>query len=214
LRKTAVSIMVLLVLTLSQSALSGSEPERSIGLSLSAGSIHSVNGTLKENSETRDITSTGLGFGISLEKWISKYFKTGITAYLSWVDIDSSVYPGEKGTPAFSLKALIFKNTYHISDRTLRPFISAGAGLYQWTVCQDGPLGDPITFEGEDMQKTSIGLNGGGGLEYLIDRRFSLSLEANYSYILSRDSFHFGKHFSAQGMVGLQLGISYNILSK
>ncbi len=211
--KKVIIMLAIFMMICSRPALHASEPERSVGISISAGSMHSVNGTLKDNSEMRDITSAGPGLGIAVEKWIGSNFKTGITAYLSWVSMDEDVYPENEGAPAFSLMALIFRNSYHFTGRSLRPFISTGAGLYNWTISQDGPSGDPITFEGEDMQKISIGVTGGGGVEYRMNLRFSFTLEVNYSYILSRDTFHFGENFSAQGVAGLNLGISYFFLS-
>jgi len=182
---------------------------RTLGISLSAGLAKSINGTYDGSLEMKDALKTGYDYNIDIERWIGEHFRASMTFKLSWMNFKDTAEGVTGESPSFTVPALIFRNSYHFTSHRIRPFVSAGAGLYFWKFNTDKPLGAVLRFEGERQQKMSIGLNIGAGVEIALSRNFSLIIDPVYHFILSKDSFVFGEGFSEQGMVSLSMGVHY-----
>lgn len=185
------------------------ERDRTFGFGIHTASIHSINGTYTDGTAMRDAVGVGPGFGATVERWVGKHFRTGITASLAWMGFNEDMSYEDNDSPTFSIFALVFDSSYHFTNKRLRPFLSAGAGLYSWRITEDGQFGTPQRFEGEKLEKLSIGLKAGFGIEYNINDSLSLKFESAYNYILAKDSFLFGNEFTEQGILMFGIGVTY-----
>jgi len=179
------------------------------GVRLSGGLLKSAAGSIDMTNSSADVLDTGPGFSLSVSKRVSERFSTEITAGMGWMDLGDELHETSSN---FSLGTLVLSNSYSlIRTGRLDMLIIAGGGMYYWRICREEVFGEARQFEGEDLQKISIGLKAGVGAEFEVSQRMSLTAESAYNYILCRDTFHFGRGFTEQGIINFNLGIRYYI---
>ena len=175
------------------------------GVGLSGGILPPVSGSLDTGNSSGDVLDTGPNFALSLRKRVSERFSTEITADIGWMNYGRNIYDPSS---SFSIAALVLGNSYSIiRTGRLDTCIKAGAGMYFWRVCEGDAFGGARQFEGEEIQKISIGLKAGLGADIAITRRISITAESMYNYVLCKDTFHFGKGFTEQGLVNINIGL-------
>ncbi len=179
---------------------------------VSGGMLLPVSGSLDMENSSADLLDTGPELTLSVSKRVSSRFSTRISAAAGRMNFTREIYETSSN---FSVASLVLSNSYSI----LRPgkldiHIKAGAGMYYWRISEAEFFGEARQFEGEDLQKVSIGLQGGLGAELALSRRISITAESNYNYILCRDTFHFGRGFTEQGMININFGLKFYPLLK
>jgi len=209
LRKTVIVSALFLLFLFQFNPPCSAASSRTLGVGLSAGFLKSISGSYDGSLEMNEALETGYSYGIELERWIGDHFRASMVFGLSWMRFKETASGVEGEDPCFTVPALMFRNSYHFTTGRIRPFISAGAGLYFWKFNSSGPLGAVMRFEGERLQKMSIGLLGGVGLEVAVSDNISVIIEPVYHYILSKDRFIFGEGFSEQGMMSFSLALHY-----
>ncbi|MBD3180167.1 MAG: hypothetical protein GF417_11580 [Candidatus Latescibacteria bacterium] len=202
------SISVFLIFqAASYRTLNANENEPSWGLGISSGLLQSVSGSLDMDNSSADVLETGPSFGLTLSKRAGNRFRTEITAGMGWMQFGRDLYESSSN---FSMAALILSNSYSvIRTGRLELHLRAGAGMYYWRISAEEVFGGARQFEMEDLQKVSIGLQGGLGASLSLNRRVSLTAESNYNYILCKDTFHFGRGFTEQGIIDIRLGLRF-----
>lgn len=179
------------------------------GVRLSGGLLKSAAGSIDMTNSSADVLDTGPGLSLSVSKRVSERFSTEITAGMGWMDFGKKLYETSSN---FSLGTVVLSNSYSVVRvGRMDLLIRAGAGMYYWRICAEEIFGAARQFEGEDLQKISIGLQAGIGAEFAITRLISLTAESSYNYILCKDTFHFGRGFTEQGIINFNLGIRYYI---
>jgi hypothetical protein len=177
------------------------------GAGISSGVLSPVSGSLDMDNSSADVLETGPCFTLALSKRVGRRFRTEIAAGAGWMDFGRDLYESSSN---FSLATLILTNSYSILKAgRLEINIRAGAGMYYWRICAKEVFGGARQFEMEDLQKISIGLQGGLGAAIRLNRRISLDAQSNYNYILCRDTFHFGRGFTEQGIIDIRLGLRF-----
>lgn len=206
-RKIAALAAALLVLAPPASS-SGGALGRTFGVGIRAGTVRSMGGGWTAEKRMSEAVNAGPDVDVAFEKWIGDHFKNELDLKLAWMSFRDGSFPGAADDPSFTIPALVFSNSYFFGANRLRPFLSAGAGIYFWKINTGGPLRRVYRSEGERLEKMSYGLHGGAGAECMLSKRASLNLEARYHAILSQDRFIFGNEFTEQGVLTAAAGVS------
>jgi hypothetical protein len=208
------AVILILIISISPATSGALEPSaggscRAWGIGVSAGTVVPVSGSLDMEHSSKDILDPGPALALTLSKRASRRFLTEISIYTGSMEFGREIYSGSSN---FSLAALLLGNSFSVvRSGRLDLRIRAGAGLYYWRICAGEYFGGAREFEGEDLEKISIGLQGGLGAELIVTGRFSVTAHSGYNYILSRDTFHFGKGFTEQGIINLNVGLKYRL---
>ncbi|MGH7494018.1 MAG: outer membrane protein [bacterium] len=99
------------------------------------------------------------------------------------------------------------------ANARFRPYVGAGIGLYPFRLTDDGISGEVQKLQnGNKFEKTSFGLNGSAGVEFLATDHMSIIGGARYHYLFSKDDEKFGANsgFGNQGLLSYGLGLAYH----
>jgi outer membrane protein W len=188
-----------------------------MNLNIWGSGLSSVSGDFGPGVKSTDFLQTGQNYGIA---W--QYFPThtiGVQAAydFGWQNV-ADQYRSEAGkTPAFAMHQITLSGLYNFANllpnARFRPSVGVGIGLYPFRLTQDSPTGDAQKLaNGNELSKTSFGLNGNAGIEFLATDHLGIIGSARYNYIFSEDNNKFGadSNFSNQAMVSYGLGLSYH----
>jgi opacity protein-like surface antigen len=103
------------------------------------------------------------------------------------------------------------------SRAPVRPYVSAGVGIYPFRLTEDGITGSALRLNnGNKFEKTSLGLNSGIGIEILPAKRLSLNSGVRYHYLFAKDNGKFGddSNFGDQRNLSVGIGLSYRLASR
>lgn len=100
---------------------------------------------------------------------------------------------------------------YFVKDgKTWRPYLSAGGGVYIWSVLTHdlGAAKDPITFE--RLRRARPGFYGMVGMERRMSKHISMTGDVGYHYIMAKDMVRFpsGYNLDKAYMTG-RLGVTF-----
>ena len=192
-------------------------PQR-MNLNLWGNGISSVSGNFTTAVKSTDFLQTGGSFGIN---W--QYFplhNIGIQAgyELGWQNVTDSYRTETTKTPAFVVHQITVAGLYNFADvvgqsARFRPYVGAGVGIYPFRLNDDGISGEVVKLEnGNKFEKTSFGLNGSGGVEFVASSHLSIMGGARYHYLFSKDDAKFGADsgFGNQGLLSYGLGVAYH----
>ncbi len=96
------------------------------------------------------------------------------------------------------------------NGKTLRPYLGAGGGLYNWSILtQDlGAAKDPVTFE--RLRRVDAGAYGIVGAERQMSKHITATLDGNYTHIFADDRDRFPTGYSgAKSYFQVRLGVSF-----
>ena len=176
-------------------------------VAVSGGFILPLSGSIDMENSSADLLDNGPELALSVSKRVSSRFSTRITAAAGRMNFAREIYETSSN---FSVASLVLSNSYSIvRPGKLDIYIRAGAGMYYWRISEHEFFGGARQFEGEDLHKISIGLQGGLGAEFTLSRRISVTAESNYNYILCKDTFHFGQGFTEQGLININFGLKF-----
>ena len=177
------------------------------GLSVQGGTWLSTNGRYNTDSQLRDLVDPGTAMGMGFSIMVTRSYSVEMQLTTTWLNYQKNKRPLSGDIPAFSVSSLLFHNRYYLLARKISPYLSAGVGIYYWRFTEDGAFGKAQKFEGEELEKMSIGGNAGVGIRICLMPRLALIGEVQYHYILSKDEFFFGQKFSEQGLTSFQGGL-------
>lgn len=178
-----------------------------------------VGGSFTPALQTSDVVGSGPSFAISWQynPFHSLGFEIGYQ--LSWMDFEKEFRTEEGKTPAFVVHQITLAGKYNFGDlispdARIRPFISAGIGMYPFRFTEDGLGGDTqVLPNGNKFEKTSFGLNTGAGIEIRALNRLSIIGGVRYHYLFAKDDDKFGADsgFKNQGLLNYGIGLSYHL---
>ena len=200
-------ILPLLVMSLTASPSFPQQLPFKYGLSAQAGTWLSTNGRYNADYKLRDLVDPGTAIGIGFSIIVNRHYSVEMQLTTAWLNYQENKRPLSGDIPAFSVSSLLFHNRYYLLARKISPYLSAGVGIYYWRFTEDGAFGKAQKFEGEELEKMSIGGNAGMGIRICLMPRLALIGEVQYHYILSKDEFFFGQEFSEQGLTSYQGGL-------
>lgn len=200
-------ILPLLAVILTVSSGYSRELSFQYGFSAQGGSWLSTNGRYNADYELRDLVDPGTAIGLGFSIIVNRRYSVEMQLTTAWLNYQKNKRPLSGDIPAFSVSSLLFQNRYYLLTSRISPYLSAGVGIYYWRFTEDGAFGKAQKFEGEELEKMSIGGNAGLGFRIRLMSRLALIGEVQYHYILSRDEFFFGEKFSEQGLTSYQGGL-------
>jgi len=134
-----------------------------------------------------DVAKTGIGINIGGKYMLNE--KMAVGANFGYFKMGEKV-DGMK----ISLMPIMGSFTYYFGNDKMKPYVGADLGFYSVKVDIEG-LGD--------NSETDFGFAPTVGIEYGINDKFSLDVNAKYNYINSDPD--------AQSFIGINVGIVYNL---
>jgi len=185
------------------------DKDKKLTLKFEFGSLISVNGSYSAADNLRDIVNPGPVFGLGVNMKVNPHYFVELNISNGWMTYKDGKKPVQGKSPSYSVTNINFENIYYVYHGKLSIRLLAGPGIYYWRFTEDGPFSKIQTFEGEKLTKMSVGGDIGGGFDFNLSGNYVLSLTSRYHYILSKDRFFFGEHFSEQGLLDIRVGIIY-----
>jgi len=185
------------------------DKDKKFALTAEFGPLMSVNGSYSAADNLRDIVNPGPVFGLGVNMKVNSHYFVELSVTNGWMNYKDSRKPVPGQSPSYAMTNVNFENIYYIYHGKLNIKLLAGPGIYYWRFTDDGPFSTIQTFEGEKLNKMSIGGDIGIGIERNLVGNYVLSLTSRYHYILSKDRFFFGEHFSEQGLLDIRVGMIY-----
>jgi outer membrane protein W len=99
---------------------------------------------------------------------------------------------------------------YMIREGTMRPFVGAGGGLYNWSILSEdlGAAKDPVTFE--RLRRVDFGLYGVAGVERQMSKHITMTLDGSYTRIFAADELNFPSGYNGdKAYFSVRLGASF-----
>ncbi|MCR4439009.1 MAG: hypothetical protein NUW13_08210 [candidate division KSB1 bacterium] len=180
------------------------------GLGVRGGMLTPVAGSYNATLSTAELLDRGSSYGLFLRQQVGKHYGIEAAVDLGWAAFAPEHRQEQGMTPHFVLPAVTFSNVLRLPLGPVAPYGVAGVGIFPWRFTRDGLNGDPVSVEGEALQKMSAGITGGAGIELRLTRWLSLFGEARVASLLSRDRFLFGEHFSEQTMLTVNTGVVFS----
>lgn len=186
-----------------------------LGLSLNPGTVLALHGNYSDSKKLKDMVIPGAGLGLIFRYKINENLFIDAGYSYNWLFIKKDERPSayEADKPAFVLPMYTVNGTYFlVSGRTIEPYLTLGGGLYPWRLSSEAIRGEiwsaPENTE-EKFSKSSLGLNGGLGVEVRLWSTLAVFAEATYLYLFAKDEEKFGTgDFANQGFVGVRLGVT------
>lgn len=191
-------------------------PQR-MNLNLWGNGMSSVNGNFSTAVKSRNFLQTGGGFGINWQYFPLRSIGIQAGYELGWQNVEKSYRTEAAKTPAFVVHQITVAGLYNFADvigqsSRFRPYLGAGVGIYPFRLNDDGISGEVVKLQnGNKFEKTSFGLNGSAGVEFLASNHLSILGGARYHYLFSKDDAKFGADsgFGNQGLLNYGLGVAY-----
>lgn len=190
--------------------------QQRMNLNLWGNGITSAHGHFGQGTKTVDVLQNGASFGLAWQYFPLRSIGIQVAYEFGAMNFEKG-YRVEAGkTPAFEVHQITVSGIYNFADlisSRIRPFVSAGIGLYPFRVTADGISGDTEKLaNGNKFDKTSFGLNGGVGVEVLATNHLSAFGGLRYHYLFAKDDNKFGANanFGDQALLSLGLGLSYH----
>lgn len=200
----ALLLITCLIIPISAAA---QDKDKKFALTVEFGPLMSVNGSYSATDNLRDIVNPGPVFGLGVNMKVNSHYFVELSVTNGWMTYKDSRKPVPGQSPSYAMTNINFENIYYVYHGKLNIKLLAGPGIYYWRFTDDGPFSTIQTFEGEKLNKMSIGGNIGIGIEWNLAGDYVLSLTSRYHYILSKDRFFFGEHFSEQGLLDIRVGM-------
>lgn len=187
-----------------------------LGVGIDGGLLIPAGGDMTADSSFSDFFGSGIDFGAHINYGIipELSLQAGFRYSFFKMDDEANGDPDNEpylNTPQVYLDAILnLASFFNNPDNAFNPYVKAGAGIYFWKITEDGVGGDAIELgNGDDLSKTSLGINFGLGVEYFATPNVSIFAEGLYDYIFTKDEDKFGDDFSNLGDIGIRLGFSY-----
>jgi outer membrane protein W len=201
-RKLAGGLFVLL-LTATATPAAASDLTGSGGVGVRGGTLFfTQDKTITENSQPR------LSGDLVLSYAWTDHMTADITVGYGWnrLDTHDPRYYVATVVPLFPIGL-----RYKLWDgKTMRPYLGAGGGLYNWSILtQDlGAAKDPVTFE--RLRRVDAGAYGIVGVERQLSKHITAVLDGNYTHIFANDKDRFPTGYSgAKSYFQFRLGVSF-----
>lgn len=217
------SLMAILVLSFLSSLFAG-EMSQKWDIHLNGGGLIPVSGNITNNLSSIDALNTGANFGFSARYWFDQGIGVEAGYSLGWLNLDKNMFSSDfleaitGKNPSFDLQAISLRGLYNFqglmsAGSHWHPILGAGVGLYPFRFSEDRFSGKTFvnSANGEELKKTSFGLNGTVGLDFRATKSISIFGQADYNYLFSKDSAKFGDEFNNQSFLSFGLGLAYHI---
>ena len=186
------------------------------GLSFNPGTVIALHGNYSDSKKLKDMVIPGAGLGLILRCKINENLFIDAGYSYNWLFIKEEARPSayESDKPAFVLPMYTVNGTFFlVSGHSLEPYVTLGGGLYPWRFSSEAIRGEiwaaPDNTE-EEFSKSSLGLNGGFGVELRLWSKLAVFAEATYLYLFAGDEEKFGTSaFNNQGLLGIRLGLTF-----
>ncbi len=186
------------------------------GLSLNPGTILALHGNYNDSNKLKDMVIPGAGLGLIIRYKIRQNLFLDAGYSYNWLFIKQEKRPSayETDKPAFVLPMYTLNGTlFLVSGHSVEPYLSLGGGFYPWRFSSEAIRGEiwsaPENAE-EQFSKSSLGLNGGLGVEVRLWSKLAVFAEATYLYLFAKDEGKFGTgDFGNQGFLGIRLGMTF-----
>jgi DNA-binding response OmpR family regulator len=176
--------------------------------------ITSVRGHFGPDVKSTAFLQAGPDFGIAWQYFPRRSFGVQAAYELGWQNVEKAYRNDAGATPAFVVHQITLSGLYNlIPGSRWRPYVGVGIGLYPFRLSQDGVSGDAEKLaNGNELKRTSFGLNGNAGVEFSATKRFAIIGSAHYNYLFAKDDQKFGadSNFSDQALFSYGLGLSYH----
>ncbi|MDH7511482.1 MAG: outer membrane beta-barrel protein [Clostridiales bacterium] len=185
------------------------------GLSLNPGTVLALHGNYSDSKKLKDMVIPGAGLGLIIRYKIRQNLFLDAGYSYNWLFIKQEKRPSayETDKPAFVLPMYTLNGTFFlVSGHSLEPYVTLGAGLYPWRFSSEAIRGEiwpaPENTE-KEFSKSSLGVNGGLGVEVRLWSKLAVFAEATYLYLFAKDEEKFGTgDFANQGFLGIRLGMT------
>lgn len=185
------------------------------GFGVDGGVFLPVSGDITSDSTFSDYFNAGPGLGGHVTYAITK--EAAIRAGFSYTFLklkdeangDPDLEPYFR-TPYFYLDGVLNLGGFMKPEGIVNPYLTAGPGIYMWTMTDDGVDGDPMRIGQEEFKKTSLGLHFGPGVEIFATPALSLFAEGKYHLIFTEDEEKFGEDFANLSGVDVSAGVTYH----
>jgi opacity protein-like surface antigen len=190
-------------------------------LRLSPGGILALGGSFTDVVKLNKALNMGLGLEAGLRYKVNDYVSIDVDYMFNWMSVKKDYQPfdyKELG-PAFNLQMFTVDGTLFLSTGfVIKPYLTAGAGIYPWEFSQKPLWGDPWPAPADPTKtfsKTSFGVNAGLGLESHLFSRLSVFAELKYHYVYARDPGKFGTDdFTEQDFLAFHIGLNFSLGKK
>ncbi|HKW51396.1 MAG TPA: outer membrane beta-barrel protein [Candidatus Eisenbacteria bacterium] len=201
-RKLAGGLFVLLLTAIATPA-AASDLTGSGGVGVRGGTLFfTQDKTISANSQPRISGDLVLSYA-----W-TDHMTADITVGYGWNRLDT-------GDPRYYVATVVplfpIGLRYKLWDgKTLRPYLGAGGGLYNWSILTHdlGAAKDPVTFE--RLRRVDAGAYGIVGVERQLSKHITATLDGNYTHIFADDKDRFPTGYSgAKSYFQFRLGVSF-----
>ena len=169
----------------------------------------SVSGNYTAGLTSSEMLEPGTGYSAGIGAQLSSHYRIESNVVLLELPFKREYRPNKLWRPTFALPGWIFSNVLSWRMGPVSLDFPFGVGVYFWSFTEDGLGSDPLQFEGQALEKMSMGFHAGAELEFGLFRSLRLFVRGTYHYILSKDRFLFGEGFSEQGVMQWQSGIRW-----
>lgn len=222
-RKFVYPFILILILGFLSSLLAG-EMSNKWDIRLDGGGLAPISGNITNSLSSTDALNTGASFGVSARYWFDQGIGVEAGYSLGWLNLDESKFSGDfqktaaGQKPSFDLQTITLRGLYNFqglmsTGSRWHPILGAGVGLYPFRFSDDQFSGNTFvnSANGQELQKTSFGLNGTAGLDFRATENISIFGQADYNYLFAKDSAKFGDQFNNQSFLSFGLGLAYHI---
>lgn len=207
-----------LMVGLISAAQAGEMKSQQMTINLWGNGISSVQGHFSNSLKSTDFLQTGESFGIAWQYFPMRSIGIQAGYELGWENVEKNYRAEANKTPAFVVHQITVSGLYNFANvmgqaARFRPYVGAGVGIYPFRLTDDGISGDVQKLaNGNKFEKTSFGLNGNAGVEFLANDHLSIFGAARYHYLFAKDDEKFGAAtgFGNQGLLSYGLGLAYH----
>jgi hypothetical protein len=206
----------------------GMDMSNHVGFGVWGGGIMPLNGGINADKNLSDVVGF-FGFpALEIKYVVMDKVAVGINGGYGYMPLKDEEKPSgyEDITPAFNVPYMTVNGTFNFGpmmkaeDNKLNPFLTAGAGMYMWFFARNertdkiyaGEL-IPGTSADEELKGTSLGINFGGGVEYLAAEKLAVFGRVNYHMVMTKDEDKFGDDFGNHGFLTFGVGVTYYLLA-
>ncbi|MGB8658180.1 MAG: hypothetical protein WCE90_10425 [Candidatus Zixiibacteriota bacterium] len=214
--------LILLVLSIFISgAAYAMDMSKHIGFGAWAGGVMPVNGKIKPNDKLSDWYGM-YGFpAVEIKYVIIDKVAVGANLGYMYMPIKDDKKPeGMKDlTPALNMPFVSINGTFNFGpmmkdkENKLNPFVTAGVGMYMWYFSENQRTGKQLAANGEEAKASSLGINGGAGVEYFAAEKLGVFGRLNYHYVMMKNKDKFGPDFTDQGFLTFGAGVTYYLFA-
>jgi hypothetical protein len=163
-RNTTISLAIVSVLFISSSAFAQRTPTKGMA---------AVAAEFGASKPADDSLQNGFDLALALDGYLSPRVSVRAQLGASWWDVQHRGFSGTVKPVRFDANLV-----YNWEGGAWHPFVTAGPGVYHFKA----------TTGGVDGGETKLGANLGGGLEYFVNRRTTITGEALYHAVPSFDA--------------------------